>query len=127
MISPPDLMRRLDRKLDIRRGLSLTYEDLELLVATGAYAKLQEAVREYRERQCLEHTARGPSTNGATSDSIPERGATSKSSGMTESESGSEALARAQRTLTPERPLSTGNISTLPVGNTRPRSAGRVR
>lgn len=42
-MSLPDLMRRLDRKLDIQRGLSLTYDDLAVLVATGAYAKLQEA------------------------------------------------------------------------------------
>jgi hypothetical protein len=53
----PELMRRIDRKLDIQRGLSLTYDDLALLVACGAYARLQDAAREYRERQCLEHTA----------------------------------------------------------------------
>jgi hypothetical protein len=44
MTALPDLMRRLDRKLDIQRGLHLTYDDLALLVASGAYAKLQEAV-----------------------------------------------------------------------------------
>jgi hypothetical protein len=33
----PDLMRRIDRKLDIQRGLSLSYDDLALLVASGAY------------------------------------------------------------------------------------------
>jgi 3'-phosphoadenosine 5'-phosphosulfate sulfotransferase (PAPS reductase)/FAD synthetase len=76
----PELMRRIDRKLDIQRGLSLTYDDLALLVASGAYARLQDAAREYRERQCLEHTARSHSINGGNTPSTQERGGTSKSS-----------------------------------------------
>jgi hypothetical protein len=42
----PDLMRRIDRKLDIQRGLSLSYDDLALLVASGAYAKLRQSVED---------------------------------------------------------------------------------
>jgi hypothetical protein len=80
----PDLMRRLDRKLDIGRGLHLSYDDLAVLVATGAYAKLQEANREHLERQCREHVARTRSISGVTSPSIPGQGGTSKSSGMPE-------------------------------------------
>lgn len=45
-VSLPDLMRRLDRKLDIQRGMSLTYDDLALLVATGAYAVLKQAAED---------------------------------------------------------------------------------
>ncbi len=55
-------MRRMDRKLDIQRGMALTYDDLALLVASGAYAKLQDANREYWEHQCREHVARSRST-----------------------------------------------------------------
>ena len=47
MSALPDLMRRIDRKLDIQRGLSLSYDDLALLVATGAYGTLQTATREF--------------------------------------------------------------------------------
>jgi len=46
MTALPDLMRRLDRKLDIQRGLHLSYDDLALLVASGAYATLQQAAED---------------------------------------------------------------------------------
>lgn len=42
----PDLMRRLDRKLDIQRGLSLSYDDLALLVETGALDDLRQAAED---------------------------------------------------------------------------------
>jgi hypothetical protein len=35
-MSIPDLLRRIDRKLDIQRGMTLTYDDLALFVASGA-------------------------------------------------------------------------------------------
>src|SRR3954469_1763974 len=92
----PDLMRRIDRKLDIQRGMTLTYDDLALLVASGAYAKLQEANRDYLERQCREHVARSQSINGGNSGSTREKGAISKSSGTTPGESANEALQRAR-------------------------------
>jgi hypothetical protein len=123
----PNLMRRIDRKLDIQRGLSLSYDDLALLVATGAYARLQEASKEYRERQCREHVARTHSISGASTGSTPDPDETSKSSGMTPSESANDALARAQRTLTPAASPSTGTISARPGANMPRRSAGRAR
>lgn len=52
MSALPDLMRRLDRKLDIQRGLHLTYDDLLLFVETGAFAKLEEAAAD-EEREPL--------------------------------------------------------------------------
>ena len=90
----PDLMRRLNRKLDIQRGMTLTYDDLALLVASGAYGTLQAATREYLEHQCREHVARSRSISAEPSASTPDPDETTKSFGMTES--ASEALARAQ-------------------------------
>lgn len=122
-----DLMRRIDRKLDIQRGLSLSYDDLALLVATGAYARLQEASKEYRERQCREHFARTHSINGASTGSTTAQAETLRSSGMTTTESANDALARAQRTLTPAVSPSIDTTSKQPEANTPRRSAGRAR
>lgn len=52
-----DLLKRIDRKLEIRRGMTLTYDDLALLVATGAYGALQTAAREELEQECRTHLA----------------------------------------------------------------------
>lgn len=46
------LVRKVDRKLDIHRGLKMSFEDLSLLVETGAYAVLQSAARKQREEEC---------------------------------------------------------------------------
>lgn len=46
------LVRKVDRKLDIQRGLKMSFEDLSLLVETGAYAVLQDAARKQREDEC---------------------------------------------------------------------------
>lgn len=127
MSTPPELMRRLDRKLDIRRGMSLSYDDLALLVASGAYAKLQDATREYQERQCLEHAAQNPSTSGAITPCTDGPAETSKSSGMIGSENGSEALARAQTTLRVVESPSTSTTSRRRAANTFPPQTGAVR
>jgi hypothetical protein len=119
-----DLERRIDRKLDIGRGLSLSYEDLVLWVETGAYATFKEAMRQRRERKCLEHAGRSHSISGEISGSIRERGGTSKLSGTTANDDGSEALARAQRTLKPGRLPSTSSTSRPRAANTFPRSVG---
>lgn len=92
----PDLMRRIDRKLDIQRGMALTYDDLALLVTSGAYATLQNANLRYLERQCQEHVARSRSISEANTPFTPGQDAFTKSSGTTPHESASEALARAQ-------------------------------
>jgi hypothetical protein len=47
-----NLMRKIDRKLDIHRGMNFSFEELGLLVSTGAYAQLQAAVRKHREEEC---------------------------------------------------------------------------
>ena len=107
----PDLMRRIDRKLDIQRGMTLTYDDLALLVTSGAYATLQNANLRYLERQCQEHVARNRSTSEASLPSTRVQDATSKSCGMIPQESASEALARAQATSRPGGLLSTDSTS----------------
>jgi len=116
-------MRRIDRKLDIQRGMALTYDDLTLLVASGAYAKLQDANRQYLERQCQEHVARSHSTSEEHMPSTPGQGATSKSSGTIPNESASEALARAQATLRPGALPSIGSTSRAKAGGPPARRA----
>lgn len=127
MSALPDLMRRLDRKLDIQRGLHLSYDDLAMLVASGAYATLQSATREHLERQCREHVDQSRSTNEAISASTQERGATTKSSGTTETEDAREALARAQTSLRLVGSPSIGTTSKKQAANTSRQSAGRAR
>lgn len=92
----PDLMRRIDRKLDIQRGMTLTYDDLALLVTSGAYATLSSANLQFLERQCQEHVDRSQSINEDRSHSVPDQGAISRSFGTTATESANDALARAR-------------------------------
>jgi len=107
----PDLMRRIDRKLDIQRGMTLTYDDLALLMMSGAYATLQNANLQYLERQCQEHVARNRFINVASLPSTRVLDATTKLSGTIPPESASEALARAQATSRPDGLLSTASTS----------------
>jgi hypothetical protein len=113
-----DLLRRIDRKLDIKRGLTLSYDDLALVVASGAYAALQRANLQQLEFQCQEHVARSHSIDEENTRSFREMDATLKSSGMTDSSDASEALARAQRTLMPAKSRSTSTTSLPPAANT---------
>jgi hypothetical protein len=69
MSALPDLMRRMRRKLDIQRGLSLSYGDLAMLVATGAFAALERAERESLERQFREQIAGSHSFSGVNTGS----------------------------------------------------------
>src|SRR4051794_15086504 len=52
-------MRRIERKLDIQRGLSLTYDDLALLVASGAYERLKQAAEDEARSDDLPKIPRG--------------------------------------------------------------------
>jgi hypothetical protein len=92
----PDLMRRIDRKLDIQRGMTLTYDDLALLVTSGAYATLQNANLKFLERQCQEHVERNHYISEGSLLSTRVRGDITRSSGRIPQEDASEALARAQ-------------------------------
>ena len=97
----PDLMRRIDRKLDIKRGMTFTYDDLALLVTSGAYATLQHANLQDLELQCQEHVARSLNINEANLHSTRGTEGITRSSGTTGQEDASEALARAQATSKP--------------------------
>ena len=46
-----NLVHRMGRKIAIGRGMTLTPEDLNLIVVTGAYDKLQEANADYQREQ----------------------------------------------------------------------------
>ena len=54
------LVRKIDRKLDIGRGLNFTHAELNVLVSTGAYGALQTAARIEREEQCRKVKHQGP-------------------------------------------------------------------
>lgn len=103
MSSLTDLDRRLSRKLEMRRGIQLTADDLDLLVTTGAYETFRRAVAEYQREVCLHRNEESRSiTEGATASSGARTATPSKSSGTTQSESASEALARAHRMSKPD-------------------------
>jgi hypothetical protein len=50
----PALMRRIDRKLMIGRGMHFTADDLKTLVASGGYAALAAALTKETESKCRE-------------------------------------------------------------------------
>ena len=93
----PSLVRRLDRAQESGRGLNLTAEDIDALVATGAYRTLADAAIRQKEDQCRARHARTLSISGEPSSfTPPEMGAaTLKSSGTMKPDSGNEALPRA--------------------------------
>lgn len=119
----PELLRRIDRKLDIQRGMTLTYDDLALLVTSGAYATLQNANLKFLERRCQEHVEQNRSISEASLPSTRAQDATIRSSGTIPQENASEALARAQATSRPGGLPSTASTLSL-TGAARP--AARV-
>ena len=56
----PRLTRRLARAIDVGRGISLSSEDLDLLVISGAYEVLQKAVAEVLRQQAEARIAKRP-------------------------------------------------------------------
>ena len=50
-----ELTRRISRKLQIKKGMHLSYHDLALLVASGAFGALQQATETELNKQCLSH------------------------------------------------------------------------
>jgi hypothetical protein len=93
----PALERRLSRKIETRKGIQLTPDELDLLVETGAYDTFRQAVAKFQREQCRQRSARSRSIKGGNSGSIAGKGGRpSKSSGTTPPESASEALARAR-------------------------------
>ena len=115
----PELMRRIDRKLDIQRGMTLTYDDLALLVTSGAYAPLQNANLKFLERRCQEHVEQNRSISEASLPSTRAQDGTIRSSGTIPQENASEALARALATSRPGGLPSTASTSS-PTGAGRP-------
>ena len=56
----PRLTRRLARAIDVGRGISLSSEDMDLLVISGAYEVLQKAVAEVLREQAEARIAKRP-------------------------------------------------------------------
>ena len=61
--SLPALVRRINRKLEIGRGMHFTNDDLALLVETGAYGALSQALIEQTESKCREQMEHQPPPN----------------------------------------------------------------
>lgn len=53
----PQLLRKLSRHIDQRRGIRLTADDLDLLVITGAIEALASAAMEEQRQACEERVA----------------------------------------------------------------------
>ena len=96
---PPDLQRKFDKKLDQRKTIQLSPEEMDLIVECGAYDKIVKAAQDFRKAQCRERSARSRSISGELSPSIPERGGTRRLSGTTKEPNASEALAQVQAIL----------------------------
>lgn len=95
----PDLERRLSRRIESRRSIQLSPDDLDLLVATGAYDAFRKAVAEYQRKQCLERSARSRSISGGNTSSTRAKAGTSKSSGTIQSADANEALQQVRAML----------------------------
>ena len=97
MTALPDLDRRLSRRIDQGKGIQLTPDDLNLLVASGAYDVLHKAAAEFQRNLCRDRHARAHSIRGANSPSTAGKGgAISKSSGTMKNDDVNEALALAR-------------------------------
>ena len=112
MTSLPDLTRRMSRKIEAGRGMNLSGDDLDLLVASGAYAVLIQASIRAQEDQCRKRDARNRSISGETSAFTGEKTEqTLKSSGTMNRRDVSEAEARVVEMLKPPKRLSTLSTS----------------
>ena len=63
MASLTDLDRRLSRKLEARKGIQLTPDELDLLVTTGAYQAFRDAVATHQRDLCLQRSEASRSTS----------------------------------------------------------------
>jgi hypothetical protein len=96
-----EVARRITRQLDLEKGMFFDSESLALLAVLGVNDIIQAKAAEYLRGKCQERNDRSRYTNAASTGSTRrEKGEKhSPSPGTIPSESGSEALARAQRTL----------------------------
>ena len=62
----PRLTRKLARAIEVGRGISLSSEDLDLLVISGAYEVLQKAVAEVLREQAEARIAKRPLARSGT-------------------------------------------------------------
>jgi hypothetical protein len=93
-------MRKLSRKIDQRKTVQLSPDELDLLVDCGAWEAICKAALEFQRNQCRERNARSRSISAATSPSTEgPTGPTLKLSGTTPNANASEALAQAQAML----------------------------
>lgn len=104
-----DLQRRLSRKIDAGKTIQLSPDDLDLFVASGAYAAILRATEDFQRDQCLQRSARSRSISGENTGSMNGLAGTSKSSGTTKSESASEVLAQVHQLLPRANLRSTAN------------------
>jgi hypothetical protein len=98
-VSPSDLMRKLSMKIDQRKAVQLSPEEMDILVLSGGFDAVCAMAREFQRSQCQQRNDLSRFISVAPSPSTLGQGATSKSSGTTTKQDASEALARAQAML----------------------------
>lgn len=64
-ITPPDLDRRLSRKIETGKTIQLRPADLDLLVQSGAIDTFRKFVSEYQRDQCRARDQQSRSTSAA--------------------------------------------------------------
>src|SRR5437868_5265896 len=103
-ITPPDLDRKLSKKIDQHKTIQLSPAELDLLVISGAYDTFRAFVADYQRDQCQARDRQNRSTSGGpTASSSDQTERTSTSSGTTSEPDATAAAARA-RQMWPKRP-----------------------
>lgn len=92
------LLQRLDAKIEAGRSIQLSPEDLDILLACGAYGRLADAAREQREAAAKERLAARRAEGADASPTI----ANGQTRGVC-NERAEEAAARVARTLNLKR------------------------
>lgn len=91
------LYRKFSKKIESRRGVYLSPDEVDVFVAVGAYETVAAAAIAYQVETCRERNAQSHSISEAPSASIDAMaGRTSKSSGTTSIDAANEALAQAR-------------------------------
>lgn len=97
-VTPPELMRRVYRQMEIGKGIRLSAEEVDLMAEMGALKAMSAYTAEYVVRQAEERLVAARSKMPATSTSR-----ISPRSGRHHEETGAEAVERALAACRPRK------------------------
>lgn len=100
-MTPPQLLSRINKALEMGREVKLSKGAIDLLIASGGYDRLVEYSAEWQKAQ-WQRQRQNPSINGAGTVSLPVPSETMKSFGTTLPEVETEQLARARALAMPQ-------------------------